>query len=47
MSQEDYDTDLRNKVTLTSSEWERNLFDSDIIFKEDTPLISKDILILI
>ncbi len=42
-----YLKELKNVITFNcgDSSWERNLFDSDLIFKEDTPLISKQIYI--
>ena len=40
-----YLKELKNVITFNcgDSSWERNLFDSDLIFKEDTPLISRKI----
>jgi hypothetical protein len=37
-----YEKDVKKTIQLYSqnNEWEYSLFDSDLIFKEDTPLIS-------
>ena len=43
IKKENYINELKNAISFNtnSNSWEINSFDSDLIFKEDTPLISK------
>lgn len=53
LRKEEYSKELKNVLSLNNlsithnESWEKNLFDSDVIFKEETPIISKESLFCI